>query len=107
MKSKELGDGVFSIFGRPSSRSSIGRAKMRMYRGENPAAAVPKPEIHPKDVRFLEPEVIPAVLGAVPQQHRLFLRYRRLLRAAQRRSMRAQMGRLRFQAPADLDSTQL
>ncbi len=72
VKSKELGEwSVFHLRKTLVAMFNWAR-KMRLYRGENPAAAVPKPEIQPKEVRFLEPEVIPAVLGAVPQQHRLF-----------------------------------
>ena len=71
-KSKELGD--WSVFHLRKTLVAIFNwaQRMRLYRGENPAAAVPKPEIQPKDVRFLELEAIPAVLAAIPPQHRLF-----------------------------------
>src|SRR6266852_521752 len=71
-KSNELGQ--WSVFHLRKTTVAIFNwaRRMRLYRGENPAAAVPKPEIQPKDVRFLEPEVIPAVLAAVPRPHQLF-----------------------------------
>ncbi len=71
-KSKDLGE--WSVFHLRKTLVAIFNwaRRMRLYRGENPAAAVPKPEIQPKDVRFLEPEGIPAVLAAVSRPHRLF-----------------------------------
>jgi integrase len=71
-KSKEFGD--WSVFHLRKTLVAIFNwaRRMRLHRGENPAAAVPKPEIQAKEVRFLEPEIIPTVLAAVPTQHQLF-----------------------------------
>ena len=71
-KSKELGE--WSVFHLRKTLVAIFNwaRRMRLHRGENPAAAVPKPEIQPKEIRFLEPEIIPTVLAAVPAQHQLF-----------------------------------